>query len=169
MLNIIFFISSFFFLTFSTSNAQQIKYLNGLYENESCELRPNFYGTCQKILDCPSEFQSYRQNKSVLKVCGFRRNMRNDLICCPPAQMDSAVSRMFWNAPKRNRFSTQRNVAQDLIDFNFCRQKHLKYREMTINPDHLSLAIVRGVIPDNRQIRQYIEQLRAVEKCMLHI
>ncbi|KAG5675389.1 hypothetical protein PVAND_005297 [Polypedilum vanderplanki] len=70
-------------LFFTSSYSQNIKYLNGLSENDSCEYNNNEIGICKKISDCQNEFENFKHKKSDLKVCNYHRISSNTAICCP--------------------------------------------------------------------------------------
>lgn len=60
----------FYFSTYFVAlNGQKIEYLNGLFENEVCELENGSSGLCKKVTDCTQEYESYRNNKKNLRIC----------------------------------------------------------------------------------------------------
>lgn len=146
-------------LTFK-ANAQQIVYLNGLYENSSCEVEPGIYGRCRKMSDCTAEFETYKNNQTILKVCSFDNNHSNTLICCHddlelgiPEEMES-----FEEAPTSDGEETvtmNPKKRSEIIDFATCRQRFLRFRKQGINMAHFEDGFWTGKIPqtENNCIR----------------
>lgn len=153
-------------LTLLITNAQQIEYLNGLPENETCELDANNFGSCRLISECLAEYKSYRRNLSVLKVCSYHKVPSLVLVCCKEQEQiknddgfpsDSNIGKRTWN------FTSPPDKVLDVLDYKTCRQEFLKYRASTINPDLYSKAIYLGDVEDNEENQRYLDELHKIE------
>ncbi|XP_070502065.1 chymotrypsinogen A-like [Chironomus tepperi] len=136
---------SIIILTFITiNNAGRVSYLNGLEEDESCELSTGSLGECRKISDCIDEFESFRSKRlNILTICKYEKKHYDTLICCPE-QYQNRVSITTSNI-------TERNKNGDIFDYETCQIKLLKYREKSINPEYFANAISRGVIANDSE------------------
>lgn len=142
--------------------AQRIEYLNGLFENNSCQLEPHIYGICRRLPECLEEFESHRKNKTILKVCRFATNIQDHLICCPRKEVqDELKSDQVALQPEASNIFKDESKFVDLTDFESCQAELKDFRIKTINTDHLANAMIDGVISiteDNCQLLNRINE-----------
>ncbi|XP_070500664.1 serine protease snake-like [Chironomus tepperi] len=147
----------FVFLTMLTfkSNAQHITYLNGLYENSSCEIDTGIYGRCRKTADCMTEFETYRNNQTTLKVCSYDNNHANTLICCHDDLDLDIIDDILEDLELADKLSMNPKKRSEIIDFAICQQRFLRFRKQAINIAHFEDAFWTGKIPqtENNCIR----------------
>lgn len=152
-----------------TANAQQIEYLNGLPEDEICKLNDSTLGKCRKITQCLKEFDSYRRNESVLKICAFGRMLTDDIICCPKNYENSDNQTSESVIENRIRLiEREKSNSIDYLDFETCRKELLKYRISSINPNHFARAMHKGIIPTNKKTCNQLDKLnkKKIGKCL---
>lgn len=124
------------------SRAGNVSYLNGLEEDEECELNSGSLGECRKISDCIDEFENFRSKRTnILTICKYEKQHYDTLICCPE-QYQNRVS-------ITNSNITERNKNGDIFDYETCQIKLLKYREDSTNPEYYGNALRRGIIPNS--------------------
>ncbi|KAL7048151.1 hypothetical protein ACKWTF_003244 [Chironomus riparius] len=135
-------ISLIILTSITISNAGSVSYLNGLEEDDICELSTGSLGECRKISDCIDEFENFRSRRlNILTICKYEKKHYDTLICCPE-QYQNRVSITTSNI-------TERNKNGDIFDYETCQLKLLKYRENSINPEYYANAVRRGIIPNN--------------------
>jgi len=159
-------------LTFKV-NAQHIVYLNGLYENSSCEVDTGIYGRCRKMADCMTEFENYRNNQTVLKVCSFDSSHSNTLICChddheeleSPEEME--VFEDVDTSNDKDAVTMNPKKRSEIIDFTTCRQRFMRFRKQVINIEHFEDAFWTGQIPKTEENCIKINNLNKKFNCKL--
>lgn len=127
------------------SNGQKIEYLNGLFENELCELTSNESGICKKVTDCSQEYELYRKNQKNLRICNYSDDPSTSIICCPT------------NSQNKISISKQNNEL-DLTHFETCRNEFLKFRKMGVSINHFVNAFSKGIIPKNQENCDFINK-----------
>ena len=158
-------------LTFK-ANAQHIVYLNGLYENSSCEVDTGIYGRCRKMSDCVTEFENYRNNQTVLKVCSFEKNPSNTLICCHD-DLELGIPEELNIFEESDTHDDQESLTMnpkkrsEIIDFATCRQRFLRFRKQAINIAHFEDAFWTGSIPQTEENCIRINNLNKKFSCKL--
>jgi hypothetical protein len=116
-------------------NLARFEYLNGLFENDRCLLHNDVYAHCKKIIDCPEEFEKFKNNEKVLKICNFNEHSQSEtLICCPDEESESDTLPV--TLEKRH------SITEKLLDFNKCRQKHQTFGKGKKNVKELVSAIL---------------------------
>lgn len=142
------------------NNAGRVSYLNGLEEDEVCELSTGSLGECRKISDCIDEFESFRSKRlNILTICKYEKKQYDTLICCPE-QYHNRVS-------ITNSNITERNKNGDIFDYETCQIKFLKYREKSINPEYFSNAVRRGIIPNSIENCQKLDRFYEIARMLI--
>lgn len=141
-LKVLCYISTFLIISL---NGQKIEYLNGLFENEVCQLTSNATGICKKVTDCPQEYDSYRKNLKNLRICTYGDDPSTSTICCPTDFQNKVTT-------------SKQNNELDLTDFETCRNEFLKFRKMGVSINHFVDAFSKGIIPKNQKNCDFINK-----------
>jgi hypothetical protein len=132
---------------FVVLNGQKIEYLNGLFENEVCELENGGIGLCKKVTDCSQEYDLYRNNKKNLRICTYGDDPSTSVICCPKVN----------NSQNKGTVSKHRS-SLDLTNFETCRNEFLKFRKMGVSINHFVEAFDKGIVPKNQKNCDFINK-----------
>ena len=149
------FVSIFIVLT----SAQKIKYLDGMFEDETCEISKEINGTCQKISDCRNEYENYRKGQSDLKICRFEMFDINTLVCCPRKKIIEQ-SESLLPAPLKFKLIKSQNIKKlDLFDNENCRDEFLPYRTQYIENKYFVKALEDKILPLSEENCKLLDNL----------
>lgn len=96
-------------------------YLGNYEEGRKCgrnSVGNGYFGKCLKIKDCLNAFNEYKNNQSVLQVCGYSVNKdpKEDLICCSMDDLEKSKPNVSLLKLKRT------------LEYNECVERYLEFR-----------------------------------------
>lgn len=127
-------------LVLSQISSQKIQNLGGINENALCVLRenPRVHGVCMRINNCQHEFDAYRKNQSVLKICKFNAGPMDTIICCPQNATTNTLQ----------EFNHMQMNSEDFASIETCRNRFLSLRKSQKSVYDL----VDAILLENRSI-----------------
>lgn len=147
-------------LSVALIDARRMTLLGDMNELDTCKYERGRNGICRKTSDCMEEFQTYRSNRTVLKICRHGKTLLQNIICCPllpriPSNINEARSQV----EHRIRGISEPVRKPDLLNFKTCRREMLEYRNYTINPNHFGTAMFTKKIPTNKKNCKLLSKL----------